>query len=104
MSETTGWRMPMLWPGQVWHPDRISMAKSREIVWIGDDELYGEAVRWRHPETEKTSIMQEKAFRWWIRKHRAKFRLTGGRRASPAMAAQPHDTSAKEDANREHDV
>lgn len=71
--ETTDRRLrtPFLIPGETWVPQR-SKAKPREIVWIGEDRCYGDAVRWRHPGEIETSIMQDKAFRWWIRKHEAK--------------------------------
>ena len=64
-------RTPFLIPGETWVP-QLSKAKPRQIVWIGEDSCYGDAVRWRHPGEIETSIMQDKAFRWWIRKTGAK--------------------------------
>lgn len=64
-------RTPFLIVGETWFPQN-SKAKPRKIVWVGVDQRYGEAVRWSHPGEIETSIMQEKAFRWWITKHGAK--------------------------------
>ena len=64
-------RSPLLIVGETWFPQKSSV-KSRQIVWVGDDDGYGEAVRWVHPGDHESSIMQEKAFRWWITKHDAK--------------------------------